>query len=290
MFFFFTESIWSLASPLNLTVIGLCLGTILLWSPWRRFGVWLISLITVSLLAVAVLPIGAWLLAPLSGLYRPYNPAAGTMSERVTGIVLLSGDVVSLRISRQVGHVVPGHAADRVVEFIRLVRALPKARLLICGGNVEYATAGGKNWPRESILIADYLVSQGIPRDRLLVEDGSRDTHENAVLAAKLAQPRSGERWLLVTSAWHMPRTRRHSASGSYAPITLMRWPVGRTISTCDPDAPELMTGVSITGASMTVADATTSTGRNDPLRPSSGGGLKRGSRSHLKTRFAFTS
>jgi hypothetical protein len=43
-----------------------------------------------------------------------------------------------------------------------------------------------------------------------------------------------------------------------------MRWPVGRTISTTDPDAPELMTGVSITGASMiggsmTASDATTS-------------------------------
>ena len=38
MFFFFAKSIWGLASPLNLTVIGLCLGTILLWSPWRRFG------------------------------------------------------------------------------------------------------------------------------------------------------------------------------------------------------------------------------------------------------------
>ena len=39
-----------------------------------------------------------------------------------------------------------------------------------------------------------------------MVEDASIDTYENAVLGRKLAQPKAGEKWLLVTSAWHMPR------------------------------------------------------------------------------------
>lgn len=45
-----------------------------------------------------------------------------------------------------------------------------------------------------------------MPRDRLILEERSRNTRENARFSAELANPKPGERWLLVTSAWHMPR------------------------------------------------------------------------------------
>jgi uncharacterized SAM-binding protein YcdF (DUF218 family) len=35
----------------------------------------------------------------------------------------------------------------------------------------------------------------------------SRNTEENATLSKALAGPKPGERWLLVTSAYHMPRS-----------------------------------------------------------------------------------
>jgi uncharacterized SAM-binding protein YcdF (DUF218 family) len=47
----------------------------------------------------------------------------------------------------------------------------------------------------------------GIPADRIIVEERSRDTAENARFTKALADPRPGERWLLVTSAFHMPRS-----------------------------------------------------------------------------------
>ncbi|MBT3370863.1 MAG: YdcF family protein [Rhodospirillaceae bacterium] len=197
MFHSAAKIIWAIASPLNLTLLLLCLGSLLLWTRWRRFGVWLVSVLTLALMAIAILPIGAWVLAPLERQFPVYELAA---EAPVTGIVLLSGAAVDLKTSRQVGHAVPGYAADRLVEFIRLARAYPKARLLICGGN---AGVGGA---REGPLIAEYLIGRGFPRRRFMVENASRDTHENAVLGRKLAQPKAGEQWLLVTSAWHMPR------------------------------------------------------------------------------------
>ena len=189
--------IWAIASPLNLALILLILGALLLWSRWRRLGIWLVSALAVSLLAIAVLPIGAWVLAPLQRQFPVFEDAA---KAPVRGIILLSGAAVDLKVSRQMGHAVPGHAAERLVEFIRLARAYPEARLLICGGNAGW---GGN---REGPLIAEYLVSRGFHRSRFMVENASLDTYENAVLGKKLAQPRAEEKWLLVTSAWHMPR------------------------------------------------------------------------------------
>jgi uncharacterized SAM-binding protein YcdF (DUF218 family) len=41
---------------------------------------------------------------------------------------------------------------------------------------------------------------------RIVLEDQSRNTYENAVFTAQLAGINKHNRWLLVTSAWHMPR------------------------------------------------------------------------------------
>lgn len=199
MFFSVAKLFWEIAQPLNLALILLLLATLLLWSPWRRIGIWLTSSVSLGLLAVAVLPIGHWLLAPLAGQFAPYDVANSKQVDPPAGIVLLSGAVINLKVSGQLGHAVPGHAAGRVVEFMRLARTYPTARLLICGGNA------GPGAP-EAALIADYLVSRGVPRTRLLVEDKSLDTFENATLGRALAKPSVEERWLLVTSAWHMPR------------------------------------------------------------------------------------
>ncbi len=50
------------------------------------------------------------------------------------------------------------------------------------------------------------LEALGVPRERLTLESRSRDTYENAVFTKRLINPAPGERWLLVTSGWHMPR------------------------------------------------------------------------------------
>ena len=197
MFHSVAKMIWAIASPLNLTLILLSLGALLLWSRWRRLGAWLVSVLAVSLLTIAVLPVGVWALAPLQ---RQFPVFEAVSTAPVRGIILLSGAAVNLKVSRQMGHAVPGHAAERLVEFIRLARAYPKARLLICGGNEGW---GGD---REGPLIAEYLMSRGFNRSRFMVENASLDTYENAVLGKKLALPRVKEKWLLVTSAWHMPR------------------------------------------------------------------------------------
>ena len=63
---------------------------------------------------------------------------------------------------------------------------------LVRGNEAEYALA--------------MFESFGIARERLVAEDKSHNTVENARFSKALADPKPGERWLLVTSAYHMPR------------------------------------------------------------------------------------
>ena len=91
---------------------------------------------------------------------------------------------------------------ERVLDTIALAHRYPKARILISGGGGTVFGDGAAEAP----IIADYFKSIGIDPARILVEDRSRTTSENAVYSRALAKPREGERWLLVTSAWHMPR------------------------------------------------------------------------------------
>jgi len=46
----------------------------------------------------------------------------------------------------------------------------------------------------------------GIAPDRIVTETRSRNTSENAGFSLPLAAPAPGETWVLVTSAFHMPR------------------------------------------------------------------------------------
>ena len=99
-----------------------------------------------------------------------------------------------------------------------LAKSHPNAKLLICGGNVESGADVGEKRQTEALLIAKYLINRGLSATRILVEDRSLDTFENAVLGHQLARPRADQRWLLVTSAWHMPR--------ALASFQAQDWPV----------------------------------------------------------------
>ena len=58
----------------------------------------------------------------------------------------------------------------------------------------------------EAPLAVKEFEALGVAHDRITAEEQSRNTIENAVFSRLIAQPKPGERWLLVTSAFHMPR------------------------------------------------------------------------------------
>ena len=93
-------------------------------------------------------------------------------------------------------------AGERLSETVRLARKLPRTKVIFSGGAgsifFEAIDAGG--------AVGQYLRDVGVQSDRIVVESKSRNTWENAVFTRELVKPAAGSRYLLVTSAWHMPR------------------------------------------------------------------------------------
>jgi uncharacterized SAM-binding protein YcdF (DUF218 family) len=196
MGFVLSKLLWSILTPGNFLLLLLALGTARLVSKRRRRGFRLVAFATLALLAIAVLPVGQWLAMPLEARFPPpVLPAA------VDGIIVLGG-AVEPRITQAHGQVALNGAAERLVEGLALARRYPEARLLLVGGDASILGRGVD----EASLMRRLFVEQGIDPKRILVEDRSRDTFENARFARDLAQPKPDEIWLLVTSAMHMPR------------------------------------------------------------------------------------
>src|SRR5262249_16240007 len=97
----------------------------------------------------------------------------------------------------------PNEAAERIPVIGELARKYPSARILYSGGNASFALPGGSEAPIAAALLETF----GVPARRLILEGKSRTTAENAEFSRRLAMPKPGERWLLVTSAYHMPRS-----------------------------------------------------------------------------------
>jgi uncharacterized SAM-binding protein YcdF (DUF218 family) len=195
MTFVLSKLFWGVAAPGNLLLLLIVAG--LLWRlRRRRRGLGLVAASALLLLAIAVVPAGEWLAAPLEARFPV--PA---LPERVDGIVVLGG-AVDTRISRGQGQVALNDSAERVVEAAVLARRYPEATLLLSGGDSAVVPEG----THEADLTRDLLVALGVAGERILVEDRSRNTSENASYALALAAPKPGETWLLVTSATHMPR------------------------------------------------------------------------------------
>jgi uncharacterized SAM-binding protein YcdF (DUF218 family) len=196
MIFLVSKLLWAIAVPGNLLPLLMGLGTLRLAASRRRRGFRLVAVPLLLLLAIAVLPVGEWLAMPLEARFpAPLLPA------RVDGIIVLGG-AVEPAISRAHGQVALNGAAERLVEALRLARRYPDAKLLLTGGEASILPRGDS----EADSMGAFFVEQGIAPARLVLEDRSRDTFENATYSRALVAPLADETWLLVTSAAHMPR------------------------------------------------------------------------------------
>jgi uncharacterized SAM-binding protein YcdF (DUF218 family) len=207
---------WLVARPNTFALMLLTLGVLLLLAR-RRWGRWPALLGLGWYLAVLLTPLSAWLTLPLEDRFaRPAVPPA-----RVDGVIVLGG-AVEQPLTEARGLPALNGAAERMTEAVALARRHPEARVVFSGGS-------GRLDPgqmTEADVARELFGMLGIEGPRLVFEDRSRNTWENATESLALVTPQPGETWLLVTSASHMPRS-----VGCFrrAGWSIVPWPVNYT-------------------------------------------------------------
>lgn len=198
MFFQFSKLFWGVAAPGNFLALLLALGAVGLFTRFKKTARGLVAFSALGFLLLGFGPFSAALIRPLEDRFaRPAEPMAAP-----TGIIILGGGLKPA-ISRARGSLDVQEAGSRMIEAAALAQRFPQARIVFTGG----IGVLNENVATEVEIARRMLPAMGIAPERIVYEDRSRNTHENALFTREMLKPGEGETWLLVTSTWHMPRS-----------------------------------------------------------------------------------
>ncbi|TCP38024.1 YdcF family protein [Rhodovulum marinum] len=195
VFFVVSKLAWGVLRADSLILIALGLGLLALWRGRWRLGRGLVSLGVAAWLIVILTPLPGLVLRPLEARH-PVPDIAGP----VAGIVILGGAEDQSALARW-GQPGVNEAGERFLTALDLARRYPEAPVMFTGGSGQLIPGQAM----QSEVARAWLTGAGLDPARLILEGASRNTAENARLAADLAPDRPGQ-WLFVTSAFHMTR------------------------------------------------------------------------------------
>ncbi len=203
MFFYIAKAVWFVLQPSTLIALLIGYGAILIWTGWARWGRRFVSIGAILLLVVGLSPLGNALILPLEDRF----PRADLDSPPPpTGIIILGGAENRLVGSARDAPTL-NEAGERLLEGAILAHRFPEAKVAFSGGDAGILYKSDS----EAEGAASLLTKLGIDRDRLILESDARDTYENAVYLKKELEAKGEldltKRWLLITSAYHMPRS-----------------------------------------------------------------------------------
>jgi uncharacterized SAM-binding protein YcdF (DUF218 family) len=198
MFFVLSKILGFLAMPSNLLIALALTGVGLLLTPWRRLALTLLAGSVLMLAVLGLSPLSNVLLLTLSERFPAWQ--AGNIDP--DGVIVLGG-VIDPEVSAVRGQVELDSSAERVLALLTLARRFPTARILFAGGSGNLVMEPVAETRFAKALLAQFAMTG----DRFLFEEESRTTYENARNSFELLKPKPGERYLLVTSSFHMPRS-----------------------------------------------------------------------------------
>jgi uncharacterized SAM-binding protein YcdF (DUF218 family) len=195
MFFYAAKLIWFLAAPSTLLTLAAALGAILLFTRFFRTGRVLVALAAAGFLLFGSSPLPRLMIRSLE---NRFPPGAVDPAEKVDGIIVLGGAVDYRR-----GQMRLTDSGVRMTTALALARRYLEARVVFTGGSDAVLLRAPVS---EAEMAQGLFRDASLPDSRVVYEGQSRNTRENALFTARLVKPQPGERWLLVTSAFHMPR------------------------------------------------------------------------------------
>jgi uncharacterized SAM-binding protein YcdF (DUF218 family) len=197
MFFDLSKILGLFTMPSNVILAVGLVGVVLLLTRFAHLGVRFLVISNLLFAVMGISPLGYALMLPLEDRFPQWDASRGTPA----GIIVLGG-VIDPDLSVARGEISLHEAAERVTSIAELARRFPTASIVFSGGNGTLNSSR----PAEADYASEIFGSFGISPERIQLENRSRNTAENASFTKILVNPKPNERWLLVTSAAHMPR------------------------------------------------------------------------------------
>ncbi|MGB7336737.1 MAG: YdcF family protein [Salaquimonas sp.] len=195
--FIISKLIGFVIHPINTTLILIFLAAVLWKVGWKRSGNFALTVGTLYLAIVVYTPLSSWLILPLEQRFeRP------TLPSKIDGIIVLGGGIeANVSLGRNI--VEHKDASDRLYEAILLARQFPEAKIIYTGGSGKIL--GEKT--NSSDFAKIIFLRAGLDPSRITLDPLAKNTYENALNSKSLMKPALNENWILVTSAFHMPRS-----------------------------------------------------------------------------------
>ena len=213
MFFVLSKLLWLVVQPVSLAALLIAVGLALVAGRRRVWGLWVGGTGLTVLVVSAYTSLGLVLIAPLENRFaRPEQ-----MPAQVSTIIMLGG-ATDGRVSSARSISELNQSGDRVIETLGLARRYPLAQVVLTGGSGSLMGEAES----EAAIAGRLLQALGVAPGRLVLEEASRNTDENAARTRAMICAVDGT-VVLVTSAFHMPRSiGLFERSG----IRVVPWPV----------------------------------------------------------------
>ena len=197
MFFILSKVLWHLVNPLNFIFLIIILATSLLWTRWHNPARLLLTAVCLVSITIFIFPVGSQFNKFLENRF----PIPQNMPPSVNGIIVLGGAIDQF-VTKARGEISMNGSIERIFRFAHLASTYPNAKLVYSGGS-GYLT---RQDLKEADVVSPLLALLGVDTSRVIFENSSRNTYENAIFSFNLITPKKNEVWILVTSAVHMPR------------------------------------------------------------------------------------
>lgn len=140
-----------------------------------------------------VSPVGRWMITTLENRFEAVD-LEDIDRDSFDGFILL-GSALYKQASASSDRYILAPTAGALFEAAALFRKFEDKRIIFTGTPLEAKHA-------------EHIFSgMGIDKNRLIIESNSKNTKDNAKNSYALVNPDPSSRWLLITNAFHMPRS-----------------------------------------------------------------------------------
>ena len=198
MNFYLSKILWLLINPFNILIFLFLIIILFFYLKKNKFAYFLFIIFLAYLISFGILPTGKLLLHSLEKNYHTNF----LFPEKVDGILILSGSTNPF-LTNQFNQISLNGSAERLTESIKLIKKYSNAKIIFSGGS------GSIKYPelKHAKVANDFFIQMGLSTNNIIFEDRSRNTHENIIFSRKIVNPKINEKWIIVTSAFHMNRS-----------------------------------------------------------------------------------